>query len=105
MVTPTDKTAETKTEPPKVDPEKHIITVKVPAPGALNMAEIAPIERIEVLRFEHSGDRVVIHTKLPGAAYPFTDNLTLEFIASRGTGVEYCQNHFPSAAIELREMP
>lgn len=115
MATPTDKSAEGVAEAtgkatgaatasstaPKVEAKSTPAPIvdKAPAP----VAGLALVKNILVLRFSMSADRVVLNTSLPEAMYPFTDKLTLEFSAARGTGVEYCEKHFPGVPVELKE--
>lgn len=85
--TPTAKPADIKTTDAKTAPKVAI-----------------PVQRIHVMKFPVGTDRVTVYTDLPEPTYPNGEaRLILEFRATRDTGREFCEKHFPGALIEEKE--
>jgi len=55
---------------------------------------------ISIIERRRGSDVVSLRTDLPGAIYPFTEALCLEFRCAKSTGVRYVVKHFPDVIIE-----
>lgn len=47
-------------------------------------------------------DKVLLHTNLPAATYPYEGNLIVRFEAAAGKGITFVREHFPK--IQYKEI-
>jgi len=59
------------------------------------------IEKVVVLQRRHTSDIIILHTRLPGATWPYKQPVCLQFEAAKGTGKEYVKRHFPDVPKEF----
>lgn len=59
------------------------------------------ITKITVVKGTLKTDLIYLHTDMPGGCYPYDQLQAFTGYAKCGSGVEYCEKHFPGVKIEI----